>query len=127
MIMKFKAAVLGVGDMGETHVKALQESEYVEEVIGYEPESERAQKRAKALGIAVTSDLDSIWADDEIRFVSIAAPNNTHSQLAIAAIDAGKAILCEKPIAETLEESEELEILLRSWFPRCFSCIAFLD
>ena len=104
----FAVAVLGIGEMGATHVRAAMDSPFVSRVIGYEPEAERARSRGEELGIAFTSDLDGIWSDPEIRFVSIASPNETHCQLAVAALRSGKAVLCEKPMGTTIIEAGEM-------------------
>ena len=47
-------------------------------------------------------------ADPAIRFVSIAASNEAHVPLAEMALRAGKAVLCEKPMGNTLEEAQHL-------------------
>ncbi len=102
------AAVLGLGKMGATHVKAALESPYIDKLIGYEPESERAELRGRELKIDTTSDLDSILNDPEIKLIYIASPNGTHSGLAAKSLYAGKSVLCEKPMGETIEEAKQL-------------------
>ena len=47
-------------------------------------------------------------ARDDIDVIDIAAPNNVHHEIAIAAAKAGKAILCEKPLALNCKEGEEM-------------------
>lgn len=101
-------AVLGMGKMGETHVRAAQASPYVHKIYGYEPDKERAAERGKVLGIETTSELDTLLNNPAIKFIDIAAPNPVHCELGIAALEAGKAVLCEKPMGETLEDAERL-------------------
>ena len=102
---KFDVAVLGIGQMGSTHVNAAKASPYVRNIYGYEPDLTRAESRARELGIIGVSDLDSILNNPEVKFVSIASPNNTHSAFAAQALKSGKAVMCEKPMGETLEEA----------------------
>ena len=104
---KIDVAVLGIGKMGETHAKAAKESAYVNQIYGYEPDPERCKKRAGEIGILPAS-LEDILNDPKIRFVSIAASNEAHVALAEAALKAGKAVLCEKPMGSTLEEAIRL-------------------
>ena len=101
-------AVLGIGKMGATHVEAAKASPYVRKIYGYEPDAARATERGGALEIETTSDLDAILNNPAIKFIDIAAPNAVHCELAIKALRAGKAVLCEKPMGETLEDAERL-------------------
>ena len=59
-VKKINVAVLGLGDMGATHVKAAKDSPCIASVVGYEPDRERARQRGKKLGIKATNDLKSI-------------------------------------------------------------------
>ena len=104
---KIDVAVLGIGKMGETHAKAAKESPYVNKIYGYEPDPERCKNRAGEIGILPAS-LEDILNDPKIRFVSIAASNEAHVALAEAALKAGKAVLCEKPMGSSLEEAIRL-------------------
>src|SRR5690554_5045357 len=47
-------------------------------------------------------------ADDEIDVIDICSPGNTHAEIAIAALEAGKHVLCEKPLANTVAEAERM-------------------
>ncbi len=54
------------------------------------------------------TDYHSLLERDDIDLVDVATPGNTHREMAIAALEAGKHVLCEKPLANTLEESREM-------------------
>lgn len=105
---KIDVAVLGIGRMGETHVGAAKESPYINKIYGYEPDAERAALRGRELEIEATNNLDSILNNPEIKLVYIAAINSAHAELADRALHAGKALLCEKPIGETIEEAKRV-------------------
>ncbi len=105
---KIDVAVLGLGGMGGTHVGAAKASPYVRNIYGYEPDPARAALRGKELGVNATSDLDSILNNPEVKFVSIASTNNSHAELTEKSLRAGKAVLCEKPMGETLGEAKRM-------------------
>jgi len=105
---KIDVAVLGLGSMGATHVGAAKVSPYVNRIIGYEPDVKRAVLRGKELAIATTSDLDLIFNNPEIKLVYIASINAVHSKQTSNALRAGKAVLCEKPMGETLAEARTM-------------------
>ena len=101
-------AILGLGGMGETHVGAAKASPYVRDIYGYEPDSARAALRGQELGVETTSNLDSILDNPEIKLVYIAAVNEAHAELTEKSLRAGKAVLCEKPMGETLAEARRM-------------------
>lgn len=105
---KIKVAVLGVGHIGEVHVKAVKASPYVSEIIGYEPEEQRALERQRVLDIKVYSELNTVLNDPEVRLVIIASPNDYHAELTRLVLEAGKAVLCEKPMGVTIDEAKEI-------------------
>ena len=103
---KIDVAVIGLGEMGMTHSKAAISSEYVNKAYGYDPVPSR-QAKASALGVAVT-DIESIMDNPNIKLVYIASINKVHVEQAILALRAGKAVMCEKPMGDTLEQATEL-------------------
>ena len=105
---KIDVAVLGLGGMGGTHVGAAKASKYVKNIYGYEPDAGRAALRGKELGVKATSDLDSILNNPEIKLIYIAAINPVHAELTIKSLRAGKAVMCEKPMAENLKDAKEM-------------------
>lgn len=107
MSEKLNCAVIGLGGMGGTHVKAAKESPYIDEIFGYEPDAARAEKRGKELEIQATDNLDSIWNNSDIKLVYIASTNEVHCTQTIQAMEAGKAVLVEKPLGINLEEARK--------------------
>lgn len=103
---KFDVAVLGLGGMGKTHTEAAKSSPYVDKIYGYEPDQARREERAKELDV-IPATLDEIMNNPAIKFVSIAASNAAHFELAEAALKAGKKVMCEKPMGDTLEEAKK--------------------
>ncbi len=99
-----KTAVLGIGGMGMGAMNVSRKNDLVSEVIGYDINPERIEY-AKKQGHKATTDLKSILSDPEVKLVFVTASNDAHKPLVMAALEAGKAVMCEKPIATNLEDS----------------------
>jgi len=103
-ITAVRAGVVGTGFIGAVHVEALRRlGVEVVGVVGSSPE--RAQ--AKMLAPVIDS-YDQLLADDRVDVVHLTTPNHLHYPQVKQALDAGKHIVCEKPLAMTSEQSGEL-------------------
>ena len=112
-----KVGVVGAGFMGKAHslayaampmffwpAPALPERALIAEVS-----DELAEEAAARFGYARwTSDWREVVADPEIDLVDIATPNDSHPEIAIAAAQAGKHVLCEKPLARSAAEARAM-------------------
>ena len=94
-----KAGVVGVGFIGVAHIEALRRLGIdVVGVVGSSPE--RAQAKADAANLPKVYDsLADLAADSEIDVIHIASPNYAHADQVRVALDAGKHVVCEKPLA----------------------------
>ena len=108
--------MIGYGFMGRTHSNAYASVNHFFD-LEYKPvlkaicarNEERAQAFAKQWGYeSVETDWRKLIARDDIDAIDICTPNNLHKEIAIAAAEAGKMILCEKPLARTAAEGEEM-------------------
>ncbi len=99
-----KAAVLGVGGMGRGTMEDCRRSGLLKDVIGYDVSPSSCEWMRKN-GHSCAENLDSLLADPEVRLVFVNSSNAAHKPLVMAALKAGKAVMCEKPIATTLEDS----------------------
>lgn len=100
-----KVAVIGVGNNGLDKVKVLSGSPHVDGVVVHDVNPERAAAVAAEYGATVEPDLATILRDPQIALVAVSTPNDAHAAPTIAALEAGKAVLCEKPMATTLADS----------------------
>ncbi|HVW74116.1 MAG TPA: Gfo/Idh/MocA family oxidoreductase [Rhizomicrobium sp.] len=109
---RIRTAVIGTGFMGRTHLEALRRVENVDVVEIAATSQDKA--RAAAAGYNVlnaTGDWRDVIADPSIDAVHITTPNASHFAIAKAAFEAGKHVLCEKPLAMTVAEAEALVAL----------------
>ncbi len=105
---KTRIAVLGAGFMGGTHARAYSTRDDVDIAAIYAKGNGRADDLAAELGSTATTDLDSILRDDSIEAVDICLPTPTHRATAEAALEAGKHVLLEKPLAMSVGDGEAL-------------------
>jgi predicted dehydrogenase len=108
MSHSIRVAVIGTGFIGPVHVEALRRLGI--EVVGLMGSSpERARPKAQELGVERVYDgLDDLVADDSVDVVHITSPNKYHYPQARAALEAGKHVVCEKPLAVNSQESAGL-------------------
>jgi predicted dehydrogenase len=106
---KLKVAVIGAGFMGKTHVENLRRLGFVDVAAVAGVSQDEADRFAKAYNIAkATGNYKEILADPEIAGVHICTPNALHAPVAKAALNAGKHVLCEKPLALSAAEAKEM-------------------
>ena len=108
--MKLKAGVLGAGHLGKIHLKLLQQSEKYELVGFYDPDASNGQKVESEFGYTFFNSLETLI--DAVDVVDIVTPTLSHFTCAIKAITKGKHIFIEKPITNTVEEAEQIRLLI---------------
>ncbi len=107
--MSIKIGVIGCGKIAQVrHIPEYAANPHVEITGFYDVNRERAEELAKKYGAAAYASYGELLADKEIDAVSVCAANNAHAEISIAALKAGKHVLCEKPMAVTLEECEAM-------------------
>jgi len=99
-------AVIGCGRIGRVHAKNLTRHPRVKLVSVYDVVSAVAQQTAHELNVKAAGSVDELFADASVRAVLIASSTATHVPLITAAVKAGKAVLCEKPIDLDLNRAE---------------------
>ncbi len=100
LVTALRTAVIGTGFVGPHHVDAVRRTGYADVVVVVGSDPDRTARRAGEIGVdRWSTDVDEILADDTIDVVHVCTPNNTHVSLARAALEAGKHVVLEKPIA----------------------------
>jgi predicted dehydrogenase len=103
-IGELRAGVVGTGFIGAVHVEALRRLDVeVVGVVGSSPERARAKTLAP-----VIDNYEQLLADESVDVVHLTTPNHLHYPQVKLALEAGKHVVCEKPLAMTSEQSSEL-------------------
>jgi len=107
-MFRSKAAVVGTGFIGPVHIEGLiRAGVQVQGVLG--TSLEKSQRTADLFGIKrAYRDLDELVNDEDVDVVHLTSPNRFHFEQTIQCLDAGKHVLCEKPLAMNSTESGEL-------------------
>lgn len=107
---QLRIAIIGVGDVARAgHLPSLAANPKVEIVAVADPDTMSAQSVAEHYGIGtVVTDYTEILTDPSIAAVDICAPHYLHYPIAMDALNEGKHVICEKPIAMNLEEADRM-------------------
>lgn len=101
--------ILGCGKIAQVrHIPEYAENPDVKLAAFYNPSRKRAEEKAEKYGGKVYDTAEELLADKSIDAVSICAANYAHAELSIKAMEAGKHVLCEKPMATTLADCEAM-------------------
>ena len=101
--------ILGCGKIAQVrHIPEYAENPDVKLAAFYNPSRKRAEEQAEKYGGKVYDTAEELLADKSIDAVSICAANYAHAELSIKAMEAGKHVLCEKPMATTLADCEAM-------------------
>lgn len=102
------AVVVGTGFIGAVHLSALRKlGVRIEGVLGSSPE--RGAERAKALGAPrAYATLEDVLADPKVQVVHVTSPNKEHFPQVMQILAAGRHVICEKPLAMTAVQSEQM-------------------
>lgn len=112
MTKKLKIAIVGCGGIANgKHMPSLSRVKQAEMVAFCDIELEKAEKAAAEFGSAdakVYEDYKELLLDKEIDVVHVCTPNISHAEISIAAMEAGKHVMCEKPMAINTEEAKQM-------------------
>src|SRR5262245_23248275 len=96
---KLKTAIIGTGFMGKVHSENVRRLGNVEIAAVASINDEFAKQFADSIGVSFsTGDYRRVLDDKSIDAVHVLTPNALHAPIAIAALESGKAVICEKPL-----------------------------
>src|SRR5690625_2091738 len=105
MTRKLGVGILGVGGISRAHMPGWAASEHAEVIAGSDISEENLANWGQEFGVTrLSADPADLFRDPDIDIIDICTPNMFHAELAIAALEAGKHVMCEKPLAVTPAE-----------------------
>ena len=105
---KIRAAVVG-GNFGENHIQGFQQCPEIEVLAICRRQEELAKQLSQRYQIQrYYTDFDEMIQSKDIDVVSLAVPNHLHHPMTLSALDHGKHVICEKPLALDLEQATEM-------------------
>jgi predicted dehydrogenase len=105
-----RIGLVGVGAAAQiSHIPALKKTEDVELTWLCDRDPEKVERVAQKFGIPhASSRLDDLLADETLDAIDICTPNFLHAPMAVAALDAGKHVICERPLARSSAEAAQM-------------------
>ena len=105
--MKKNLVIIGYGGMGGWHADHALKSDVVNLLGVYDIDPAKNEK-ARSKGIFAYDTYEDVLADERVDLVTVAIPNDSHKEVVIKALEAGKNVICEKPVAMNLKELDEM-------------------
>ena len=106
---RIAVGVIGTGFIGPAHIEAIRRLQNVDVVALADIDEATARVKAESLGVAQAyGDYRKLLARDDVRVVHICTPNHLHFEMSKKALEAGKHVVCEKPLAMEAREAAEL-------------------
>jgi predicted dehydrogenase len=106
--MKYRVAIIGCGDLGTQHAKVWKARSDSKVVAVYDVLADRSKKLAEEYEAKACASLREAIVDSDVNIVSVCTPVVDHPDIACLAMDHGRHVLCEKPIALTVAEAERM-------------------
>jgi len=112
MSKKLKVGIIGCGGIAEQkHLPAISKIKEAEVTAFCDIISDRAQLMCKKFGVPdakTYTDYNELIKDGSIDVIHVLTPNRSHSPITIAALEAGKHVMCEKPMATSFEDAKKM-------------------
>ena len=106
---RIRTVIFGTGFMGRVHTEAIRRLGNVEVAGVVGSSDQRAKRFAEQFYIEHSgADYNKFLSDPTIDCVHVCTPNSLHFEMSLAALHAGKHVLCEKPLASTVDEAEQM-------------------
>lgn len=105
----YKVGVIGVGGIANTHMPGWRDSGLTEVIAASDINGQVLENFGRKHGVPLLSTkAEDLIHHPDIDIIDICTPNNFHTPLAVAALEAGKHVICEKPLAPTPDEIRQM-------------------
>lgn len=105
--MKKNVAIIGYGGQGGWHASHALKSDVIS-LAGIFDIKESRQEAARQAGIKAYDSFEAVLADKNVDIVVCATPNDVHKEIVIKALEAGKNVVCEKPVALSVSDFDDM-------------------
>jgi predicted dehydrogenase len=107
--MALRVALVGMGRIGRTHLRALESACHADVIGVYDVNAQLARERAEAANVSrVFGSWQNVLNDPDVQCIGVLLPHDLHEKYSIEALEAGKHVVCEKPLAPTLGECDRM-------------------
>lgn len=107
-LRQLRVAVIGTGFWGRNQARVLRQLDCTELVCVCDVDAEAAKTFGTQFNVQYTIDAEDVLSRKDVDAVTICTPTMTHRQIAARALEAGKHVLVEKPMTDTVSEGREL-------------------
>ncbi len=108
MALKLKVGLIGCGEIGQMRAAALARTPTLELAVVCDVVPERAEKLAAQYGCKASSNWQEVVAQPDLAVIIVSTSNDLHAPISLAAMEQGKHVLCEKPLARTTAEGQAM-------------------
>src|SRR2546427_1750630 len=112
--MRLRVAVVGAGFIGRLHARVISESALAHLAAIVDVDRDAGERVASHFGVPWYPSVDSICDDPEVDATIVAVPDTDHEEPATRLLQAGKAVLLEKPMAHSLDAARRIAEVARS-------------
>jgi predicted dehydrogenase len=105
---RMRFAVIGINGQGRAHLRALAETPEAELVAVCDVNEAAARERGEEYGVPYFTSYETLLARDDVDVVTLALPHYLHCPVALAAFEAGKHVVTEKPMAVSVRECDQM-------------------
>lgn len=124
--------LVGCGQISGAHCSGFEKASNVELKVVMDTDEVAARELAEEYDVPYATSLDEVLSRNDIDIVSIATPHYLHAPIAIAAAEAGKHVMVEKPLCTKMEDADRIiaacednDVKLTIWFPSRYSGAAY--